>query len=80
MLYDTFRPIYPGLSDVLMTHTQCIRQDVENYDQALIPTALSKSTQKSDKAKRDLFRKIASRVPTSSHRFQSNSLNRNLKK
>lgn len=64
MLYDTFLPVYPTLSDVLMRHTNCTREDVIKYEEKTLASnnAGVKPTQKGEKFKREMFRKITSLV------------------
>ena len=63
-VYDAFRPVYPSLADSLLQHTQCNREDLAAYEEKLfgVNGLPIKPTQKLDRAKRELFRKIASQV------------------
>ena len=66
LLYDTFLPVYPTLSDVLMRYTKCTREDVDKYEEKTLATAVStqalKTPQKMERIKREMFRKITTLV------------------
>jgi len=64
MLYDTFLPIYPALSDVLMRQTNCTREDIMQYEEKTLAfnNAAVKPTQKADRLKREMFRKITTSI------------------
>ena len=63
-IYDVFRPVYPSIAEVLLQQAQCSHEELTGYEEKTFgkngfPV---KTTQKLDRTKRDLFRKMTSQV------------------
>lgn len=64
LMYDTFLPIYPAaMSELMMRNAGCSREDADQYqDKASSLASGHKINQKTERSKRELFRKMTSQV------------------